>query len=482
MTIIVDARQRPKGEGSASHKRFHDRYKTDIKKAIDKAVGNGNITDIGKDGVDVHIPKRGIDEPHIGHGQGGMTKRVMPGNKSYNTGDRLKRPQGGGGGGGSQASQDGEGEDDFVFHVSQDEFLDYFFEDLGLPNMTKKGAMDSDKTRLKRSGISSSGSDDKRNLPFSARKRLMRKIPSESPYNNEILTLLEEKKAIFLAHVEGWTDPLAPAVQNENDFVPLSLKIENLESEIVRLRLDVDSKLSESDLARVQEIDDEIEGLERKKAAIPGWDPSVDLKFNNFARVPVPTSKAVMFCLMDVSGSMDEEKKYNAKTFYVLLHLFLKRHYEKVEVVFIRHHTEAEEVDEDRFFNDPTNGGTVVSTALHEMIRVMNERYPEHEWNIYGAQASDGDNWGESDNAVCAQLMRDNILPKVQGYFYTEITRGAPQGLWRTYETLKESFKDRFWTGRIKEKTDIWPVFREFFKKRENFDTASKPKAASWAP
>lgn len=479
MTVVVDARQRPKGEGSVSHRRFHDRYKADIKRAIDKAIGDRNITDIGKDGVDVPVPRRGIDEPHIGHGQGGLTKRVFPGNKTFTSGDRLKRPKGGGGGGGGggEASQDGEGQDDFVFHISRDEFLDYYFEDLGLPNMTKKGAVDSDKTRLQRSGISSSGTDDRRNLPFSARKRLMRKIPSESPFNKEIIDLLQEEKSILSAHAP---ESVAAAVPDD-EFIPLSVRIENLNSEIAALKEKVTPMLSPDETARITAIEEEIEGLERMKAAIPGWDPSVDLKFNNFARVPIKTSKAVMFCLMDVSGSMDEEKKYNAKTFFVLLHLFLKRHYDKVDVVFIRHHTTAKEVDEDTFFNDPETGGTVVSTALQEMISVMNKRYPENEWNIYGAQASDGDNWGEQDNALCAQLLREQIMPKVQGYFYTEITRGQPQGLWRTYENLKGQFKDRFWTGRIEEKSDIWPVFREFFKKRESFETSSKLKA-SWAP
>ena len=132
--------------------------------------------------------------------------------------------------------------------------------------------------------------------------------------------------------------------------------------------------------------------LQRRRKVIAYIDP-VDIRFNRFEPQPLPNANAVMFCLMDVSGSMGEREKDLAKRFFVLLHLFLKRRYERTDIVFIRHTHEAQEVDEETFFYSTQSGGTVVSTALEEMRRIIEERYPSREWNIYAAQASDGDNF-----------------------------------------------------------------------------------------
>ena len=102
-----------------------------------------------------------------------------------------------------------------------------------------------------------------------------------------------------------------------------------------------------------------------------------------------------MFCLMDVSGSMDQGHQGDGQAFYILLYLFLSRTYKNVEVVYIRHHTQAKEVDEHEFFYSQETGGTIVSSALKMMNDIINERYPANQWNIYAAQASDGDNWAD---------------------------------------------------------------------------------------
>jgi len=92
------------------------------------------------------------------------------------------------------------------------------------------------------------------------------------------------------------------------------------------------------------ELQETIKRLRATIDRVPFLDP-LDLKFRNRVKVPVPSTRAVMFCVMDVSGSMDESRKDLAKRFFILLYLFLTRHYEKIEVVFIRHHTQAAEVD-----------------------------------------------------------------------------------------------------------------------------------------
>ena len=150
-------------------------------------------------------------------------------------------------------------------------------------------------------------------------------------------------------------------------------------------------------------------------------------------------TQAVMFCLMDVSGSMTEAMKDLAKRFFMLLHAFLIRRYKRVDVVFIRHDDEAEEVDHDTFFYDRKTGGTKVSTALVKMLEVAAGRYSKDHWNIYGAQVSDGGNYGE-DNAPCAALLDQEVLPMCQQYVYIEVGDGNPSGratdLWSAYDKV----------------------------------------------
>jgi uncharacterized sporulation protein YeaH/YhbH (DUF444 family) len=168
---------------------------------------------------------------------------------------------------------------------------------------------------------------------------------------------------------------------------------------------------------------------------------------------------------MDVSGSMDEEKKQIAKRFFMLLYLFLTRTYDHIELVFIRHHTQALEVDEEDFFHSRESGGTVVSSALDLMHKIVTERYASNVWNIYGAQASDGDNW-ENDSPRCKAVLGEQIVPLVQYFAYIEIANTEPQNLWREYEKVLEHHPDRFAMQRIRSLPDIYPVFRELFQKK----------------
>ena len=167
---------------------------------------------------------------------------------------------------------------------------------------------------------------------------------------------------------------------------------------------------------------------------------------------------------MDVSSSMDQADKDIAKRFYILLYLFLTRTYKSVEVVFIRHHTQAKEVEEHEFFYSQETGGTIVSSALRLMDEIVKARYPASEWNVYAAQASDGDNWAD-DSPGCRELLEKQLLPVTRYYSYIEITRRAHQTLWREYETLDENYEN-FAMQNIRTADDIFPVFRELFKKQ----------------
>ncbi len=477
MTHINDTRRESTTDNTGSRRKFVERNRGSIRKAVEKMIGEQNMADIGKDGVDIVIPRKDIREPSIHHGQGGITERVLPGNKQFNAGDRLKKQGGGGGGGGngSGAGQDGGGEDDFVYRMSAEDVENFIFADLELPNMTKKALSASKKTKPKRAGYASSGNEQDRHLLQTKKEKLKRMVATKGPMNRDILELLQEKKTI-LALAAGPVEKDKP-----QGWEPRKVKIGKLEKAIHGLMATNFSLVNAEGKERIAEIDEEIEVLEGRKSLVPVFNESTDSRYRNKVQKPIPTSKAVMFCLMDVSGSMDEETKNNAKLFYHLLYRFLTRHYEQTDVVFIRHHTEAEEVDEDAFFNDRSTGGTIVSTALEEMKTVMAARYPESEWNIYGAQASDGDNY-DSDNGKCDQLLRKDILPKVQGYFYTEITKGRQQSLWTTYQGIAAQFSDRFWMANIKERREVAKVFREFFKKRDPSLTGPGAGVSAFTP
>jgi len=166
---------------------------------------------------------------------------------------------------------------------------------------------------------------------------------------------------------------------------------------------------------------------------------------------------------MDVSGSMDQATKDMAKRFYILLYQFLTRTYKNIEVVYIRHHTQAKEVDEQEFFYSQETGGTIVSSALKLMDDIIRERYAQGDWNIYAAQASDGDNWAD-DSPHCSEILRSRILKQVRYYAYIEITTRAHQSLWREYQAIAAQ-NENFAIQHIRGVEDIYPIFRELFKK-----------------
>ncbi len=370
-------------------------------------------------GKKVSVPGKDIAEPRFSLGPGGRRERVHAGNDRFSSGDELDRPEGGGQGQGSEASPDGEGEDSFEFSLSRDEFLDLFFEELALPNLVKRHLASLKEYKRIRAGYTQMGVPTNINLVRTMRGATGRRIASSGPYTER----LRELEALL----EGKGLPFDP------------------------------------DDLEVQSLVREIEHLRTRMRAIPFID-TFDLRYNNRVRIYQPTSQAVMFCLMDVSGSMDEEKKNISKRFFTLLYLFLRRNYERIDVVLIRHHTSAEEVDEERFFHSRESGGTLVSSALNLMSDIAVARYPTSIWNIYGAQASDGDNWSD-DSEPCRNLLVDRILPLVQYFAYIEIA-DTPQVLWREYEKVQGTHPDAFALRRIKTVTDIYPVFHELFQKR----------------
>jgi hypothetical protein len=418
MTYLIDRRDNPKQKSAVNRQRFMRRYRAQIQRAVSENLKGRHITDNDR-GEKISIPSRDTNEPRLYHGAGGRVTHVVPGNKEFTAGDQIPRPRrGGGGGGGGKASNDGEGLDEFVFQISQQEFLDILFDDMELPNLTKRQLSGVEEFKRVKGGFSSDGAPTNISVIRSMRSATARRIALGASKRTELRELESE---------------LARLPDTE-------------EAQPVRLELE----------ARIEELRDRL-------TRIPFLD-DVDIRYHRHNKEPIPHSKAVMFCLMDVSGSMDQATKDLAKRFYILLYLFLSRNYDKTEVVFIRHHTSAKEVDEDEFFHSRETGGTVVSSALELMKTIVEARYPVSEWNIYGAQASDGDNWPD-DAGRCIELI-NRLLPLCQYYAYVEITQAGDKPLWQTYSSLSKEWSETFAMQHITGPSDIYPVFKELFRKQ----------------
>ena len=433
MPNFIDRRLNPKDKSLANRQRFLGRAREELKRIINEQIKTGKITDVDADHV-VPVPVRGTSEPSFRHSpESGRREHILPGNKEFVPGDRLPKPTGGAGGGtGRGASGGADMQDDFQFVLSREEVLDLFFEDLELPDMVKLDLKEELSFKSRRAGYAVTGAPTNINVGRTMRNSYGRRLALRRPKQAEL-----DEIAAEIAALEANPDPGAEALQ------------------------------------RLEALRQDLDRLTRRRKVVAYVDP-VDIRFNRFEPQPLPNANAVMFCLMDVSSSMGEREKDLAKRFFVLLHLFLKRRYERIDVVFIRHTHEAREVDEETFFYSTQSGGTVVSTALEEMRRIIPERYPSRSWNIYAAQASDGDN-AAANSEYCVGLLDEELMRLCQYYAYVEIIdereshifRSAEHGtaLWRAYRLVGQNWPN-FQMTRIAKPSDIYPVFKKLFSKQ----------------
>jgi uncharacterized protein len=414
MSVIIDRRLNDRNKSAVNRERFIRRYKSHIQRAVTDMVAERSIKDMERGGK-INIPVKDISEPSFRHGAGGDRESVHPGNRKFQAGDKIERPQGGSGQGGGNEGGDGQGEDSFAFTLSREEFMQIFFDDLELPNLVRTTFGDIREKKLQRAGYTHSGAPTNLSVPRSLRNALGRRIA------------LTANARRALAELEARN----PADED-----------------------------AETRVRRVGEITE----LKRRIGRVPFID-EIDLRYRHRIQVPQPMSQAVMFCLMDVSASMDERKKDLAKRFFTLLYLFLTRKYERVEVIFVRHTDDAEEVDEERFFHDPKTGGTVVYSALSLMREIIDDRFPLSAWNIYGAQASDGDAFG-ADPEKSRGYLEQELLPLTRYFAYIEAADedSRMSTLGAAYRRIES---ERFAMREVHERRDIYPVFRDLFSRNK---------------
>ena len=420
---IVDRRLNPSSKSLENRQRFLRRAKALVKNAVKNSSQSRDIKDV-LEGGEIGIPLDGMNEPRFRR-EGGTRDMVLPGNKKFIEGDML--PRSGGGGGRASAPGEGDGEDSFRFVLSRDEFVDLFLDDLELPDLAKRKLAEVENEGLHRAGYATSGSPANISVSRTVRLAMARRVALRRPRPETIAQLSAE--------LDDCTDERRVALLAE------------------------------------------IEALKSKIKRIPFIDP-IDIRYRRFETVPKPVAQAVMFCLMDVSGSMSEHMKDLAKRFYTLLYVFLKRRYRRVEIVFIRHTDRAEEVDEDTFFHGPASGGTLVSSALVAMHGIVQSRYRPADWNIYAAQASDGDN-SHSDGAVAGRLLTEMILPVTQFFAYLEVGEAggstfdlSDSSLWTLYQRLRSEGAPLS-ARKVRDRSEIFPVFHDLFHRRRNQEKAA---------
>ena len=258
---IIDRRLNPGGKSLENRQRFLRRAKALVQGAVKKTSQDRDIKDV-LEGGEVTIPLDGMDEPRLRR-EGGTRDMVLPGNKKFVEGDILPRSDGGGG----RRSQPGQGdsEDAFRFVLTKEEFVDLFLDDLELPDLAKRKFAEAESEGLQRAGYSTSGSPANISISRTVTKALARRVALRRPRPEAIAAL---------------------------------------EAEL----------LEEEDEDRRAELIAEIEALKAKAKRIPFIDP-IDIRYRRFETVPKPVAQAVMFCLMDVSGSMSDHMKDLAKLF-----------------------------------------------------------------------------------------------------------------------------------------------------------------------
>ncbi len=422
MTSVIVDRRPEKGKSTANRQRVLKRLDSALKAQVDKLIARKKLKEHDT-AVEVSVERKDVKEPSFALDAGtGTTGRIVPGNEHYRVGDKIPRDpsqrqgRGAGSGAGEGESDD---EDTFRFALSREEYLSLLFDELELPPLVKKDLLEIDENRFRRGGVVRYGNPGTVCVARTFKASIGRRVAAEA-LHEEALEAAEAALNIALA-----------------DAVP----------------------------ARVQAAELALKEVQQRGADIPFLDP-VDLRHRALVEVQAPRTAAVMFCLMDVSSSMDEGRKDLAKRFFTLLYLFLSRKYQKVELVFIRHTDQAQEVDEDTFFNGTQAGSTKVVSALVKMREIIAQRFPASHYNIFGAQASDGDSFGADSTESSAYLL-SQLLPFSRYFVYAEVGDRPEHGstsLWAAYDDIE---CEHFNMATVRARDEVYPALAKLFQREQ---------------
>ena len=408
--------------------RHRQKIRESIRENIADIIAEESIIGKSRDRV-IKVPIRGIREYRFVYGDN--TPGVGQGDGSSQPGQVVGKSQQEGQGQGTEKAGDKAGVDYYETDVTLEELIDIMFEDLDLPDLERKALRQLEAPRSsKRRGYRQVGIRIRLDKHRTVKSRIKRKFAAERRRR-----LADQSNPI--------DDARDAALEAAEDAAALA------DTDA----LDEAETPSEPDAPPTRRFPFHVD----------------DLVYRHVTTQMRRESNAVVLCIMDTSGSMDTMKKYLARSFFFLLYQFICTKYRSVEIVFISHHTEANEVTEDEFFHKGESGGTFISSGYQKALDIITERYHPSLWNVYAFHCSDGDNF-DSDNT--AALKAAHELAEICNLFgYGEI---KPLGS-RYYESsmlniFRRLDAENFQTVLIERKEDIWPSFKAFLAKDKQQD------------
>jgi len=417
MSTLIDARQRGRDKSADNRARFLRRFKGLLRTKVADLAKQRSIRD-STQGADIELSPNDISEPRFRHRNGsGAESRVLPGNDRFTRGQKIPRkPPTESQGQGGHEPGDGDSEDVFRFALTRDEYLAILFDDLELPRLLRTQQADMTETRMRRAGYTRQGVPGTLAVPRTMKTSLARRIALGGSLREQLR----------VARVRLETLEQAPLPEQAPD-------------EALALRA-------------------HLEALENRLRTVPFLD-ELDLRYRASVPFQLPRTAAVMICLMDVSSSMDEDLKDIAKRFFLLLYLFLERKYDRIELVFVRHTDDAEECDEREFFHGTKSGGTRVLAGLQKVSEIAT-RYAPAQWNLYLAQASDGDAFGD-DGARSAQFLSEHLRERLRFAVYLGVGNEENSTLARNYRGVMDG--PNFSMAHAATRDQVYPAFRALF-------------------
>lgn len=439
--IFADRRRTGRGKSLNNRQKLLKRIKESIKNAKPEDIGNEGVRKAGTPTVGntftnpVKVAKTALAEPTFRYDMhGGEHEVVLIGNDRWLKGDEfpIERAEGSGGDGcGSGPGE--ETEDDFIINISRSEFFDVFFEDCELPDLKETHERDLPEAVWQRAGYQKVGSPGQLSVIRSFKLSKARRLALTKEARDE-LELLEAEKADLEGQLQTEIrDPVATPVK----WIRERLKVIN---------------------AHISELKERIRSITLFE--------NIDLRYRKHERVQVKASDAVLIMIMDISGSMDEDKKRMARKFFSLQYAFIKRKYPQTDLIFIAHTDEPHEMTEEEFFTTRLSGGTIVSPAWALAHQIIKERYDATQTNIYISYAGDGDNWDSDNSDVVKEI--NTLLPKLRHAVYVQVglsfaaNFGGGVSLWAVMSTIAESNK-KLGLIKIESENEVFDAFKSLY-------------------
>jgi len=442
--IFVDRRKTGRGKSLPNREKLLRRVKESIRAAkpedIDAGGVKGGAQSASKQLANpVKIARDALAEPTFRYAShSGEYEVVLPGNDKWLKGDEFPMDgEGEGGGGGSGPGEDGE--DDFVVNISRSEFFDVFFEDCALPDLEQTTEKELPEAVNKPAGFQKEGTPGQLSVIRSYRNSLGRR----RALNGETYAEIERLEAEVEAYNNGTHEQCAYL-----DLTEIGSIIYDLQVKIAELKATIDAK----------------SGAAFEK---------VDLRYRKTEKVMVKSADAVLIMAMDVSGSMDEERKRLGRKYFAMQYAFIKRKYPNTDLVFIWHTDHAEECDEETFFTTRMNGGTVISEAIVLAHQIIKERYDATQTNIYFSYAGDGDNFSY-DNSKVIDAFENGFLGKLRHAVYIQV--GEEMGsswagqsgqalFWNTMQSIANSTK-KMHVVKVHNEGEVFTAFKKVYAKK----------------